>query len=86
MQRHPTFMQKRSDDWIENLAWDRNISRSRKFGIPIPVWYSTTGDVILPTDEQLLRGPVDPTVDAPEGHENEENRPEILVLDTRFTS
>ncbi len=86
MQRHPIFMQKRSDDWIENLAWDRNISRSRKFGIPIPVWYSATGDVILPTDEQLLRGPVDPTVDAPEGHENEEHRPEILVLDTRFTS
>ncbi|HCB52131.1 TPA: hypothetical protein DEP21_06285 [Patescibacteria group bacterium] len=31
MQWHPEFMKKRSDDWIENLQWDRNISRSRKF-------------------------------------------------------
>lgn len=31
MQRFPEFMKKRSNDWINNLAWDWNISRSRKF-------------------------------------------------------
>ncbi|MEI7558942.1 MAG: class I tRNA ligase family protein, partial [bacterium] len=34
MQWHPEFMKKRSNDWIENLQRDRNISRSRKYGIP----------------------------------------------------
>jgi valyl-tRNA synthetase len=31
MTRYPEFMKKRSNDWINNLAWDWNISRSRKF-------------------------------------------------------
>ena len=39
MKWFPEFMKKRSNDWIENLHRDRNISRNRKFGIPIPVWY-----------------------------------------------
>jgi isoleucyl-tRNA synthetase len=56
MQRHPEFMKKRSDDRIENLQRDRNISRSRKYGIPIPVWYDReTQEVILPDDKQLAK-------------------------------
>lgn len=84
----PPFMQKRSTDWIENLQWDRNISRSRKFGIPIPVRYSKkTDQVILPHPDKL---PIDPTKDLPqelpEDHTPEDIYPEQMVLDTRFTS
>jgi len=69
MHRYPGFMKKRSDDWIENLQRDRNISRSRKYGIPIPVWYdSKTEEIVLPTEEQLNKGPVDPTSELPEGY------------------
>jgi valyl-tRNA synthetase len=54
MNRYPEFMKKRSNDRIQNLHRDRNISRSRKFGIPIPVRYSEkTGEIILPTEKQL---------------------------------
>ena len=56
MQRYPEFMKKRSDDRIENLQRDRNISRSRKYGIPIPVRYDReTQAVILPDDHQLSK-------------------------------
>ncbi|MEI7562485.1 MAG: class I tRNA ligase family protein [bacterium] len=55
MQWHPEFMQKRSNDWIENLQRDRNVSRSRKYGIPIPVRYSKSGEIILPREEQLSK-------------------------------
>lgn len=86
MHRYPAFMKKRSDDWIQNLQWDRNISRSRKYGIPIPVWYDKDGNIILPSDTQLSKTSVDPTIDIPDGHSAEHIRPETLVLDTRFTS
>jgi valyl-tRNA synthetase len=31
MKRYPEFMKKRSEEWIDNLHRDRNISRARKF-------------------------------------------------------
>lgn len=91
MHRYPDFMKKRSNDWIENLHWDWNISRARKFGIPIPVRYSNkTGEIILPTVEQLASGPVDPTSQTPaklpEWHTEQDIRAEEMVLDTWFTS
>ena len=87
MQWHPEFMKKRSNDWIENLQRDRNISRSRKYGIPIPVRYNIANDeIILPSAEQLARGPIDPTSELPDGYTAEQVRGETLVLDTRFTS
>ena len=87
MQWHPEFMKKRSNDWIENLQRDRNISRSRKYGIPLPVRYTTANnEIILPSEEQLARGPIDPTSDLPDGYTAEQVRGETLVLDTRFTS
>lgn len=87
MQRHPEFMKKRSNDWIENLQRDWNISRSRKYGIPIPVRYNITNDeIIFPSREQLARGPIDPTSELPDGYTAEQVRGETLVLDTWFTS
>ncbi len=87
MNWYPNFMKKRSNDWIENLHRDRNISRNRKFGIPIPVWYDVnTNEIILPSDEQLERWPVDPTVDLPDGYTANQVKWETLVLDTWFTS
>lgn len=87
MSWHPEFMQKRSNDWIENLQRDRNISRSRKYGIPIPVRYdSKTEEIIFPSEKQLAKWPIDPTSEAPDGYSMDQVRWETLVLDTRFTS
>ena len=83
----PDFMKKRSNDWINNLQWDRNISRSRKFWIPLPVWYKKwTKEIILASKEQLARWFVDPSVDLPDWYTSDEVDGETLVLDTWFTS
>jgi valyl-tRNA synthetase len=86
MNRFPSFMKKRSDDWINNLQRDRNISRSRKYWIPIPVRYDKDDKIILPDDKQLSKWMIDPTVDIPDWYSADQVRPEILVLDTWFTS
>lgn len=88
MNWHPEHMKKRSDNWIDGLSRDWNISRNRKFGIPIPVWYSKkTGEMILPTAEEL---PVDPTSQLPKNlpawHTADDVFGDELVLDTWFTS
>lgn len=63
IKRYPEYMKKRYDERVENLKWDRCISRQRFYGIPIPVRYSKkTGEVILPDADQL---PVDPINDKP---------------------
>ena len=87
MNWYPDFMKKRSNDWINNLQWDWNISRSRKFWIPLPVWYKKwTKEIILASKEQLARWFVDPSVDLPDGYSADEVDGETLVLDTWFTS
>lgn len=86
MDRYPGFMKKRSDDRVGNLQRDWNISRSRKFGIPIPVRYDKNDNLILPSAEQLEKWVVDPTVDLPDGYTLDQVRGETLVLDTWFTS
>lgn len=82
----PGFMKKRSNDWIENLQRDRNISRLRKFWIPIPVRYDQSWNIILPSEEQLSKWMIDPSTDLPDGYTADQVTPENLVLDTRFTS
>lgn len=84
----PAHMQKRYNDRVENLERDWNISRSRSFGIPIPIWYSKkTGELILPDTDQL---PVDPLSETPKNlpawHTLEDIACEEMVLDTWFTS
>lgn len=81
----PSHMRKRYNDWIENLERDRNISRSRDFGIPIPVWYhKTTNEIILP--QESINLPIDPLIHTPDWYTKDQLIPETMVLDTRFTS
>ena len=57
---HPQFMKQKFDSWLEGLKWDWNISRSRYYGVPFPVWYCEDCHKIILPDEKDL--PVDPTV------------------------
>ena len=60
---YPNYMKTRYVEWINNLAWDWNISRQRYFGVPIPVWYcEKCNEVILPNEKDL---PVNPLKDLP---------------------
>jgi len=60
---HPEHMRVRYENWVNGLKWDWNISRQRHFGVPIPVWYCSKCNEILPADEEQL--PADPLVDKP---------------------
>lgn len=69
---HPSFMQSRYTNWVENLTGDWLVSRQRVFGVAIPLWYRLDADgntdydsPIVPADTQL---PVDPVEDVPEGY------------------
>ena len=83
---YPPYMEKRYNDWVENLGWDWAISRQRFFGVPIPVWYAPDGTVIPASLEQL---PVNPQTDKPldcRGYDPDELIPDKDVLDTWATS
>ena len=84
----PEYMEKRYENWVENLEWDWCVSRQRDFGVPVPLWYSTkTGEPILPDESQL---PVDPEDDTPgnlpDDHTRDDIEPATDVLDTWHTS
>jgi valyl-tRNA synthetase len=60
---YPSFMQKRFQQWVENLNWDWCISRQRFFGVTFPVWYCRDcGDIHVAERGEL---PMDPTISAP---------------------
>ncbi|RLV49704.1 valine--tRNA ligase [Nocardioides mangrovicus] len=72
----PPHMKVRYDNWVSGLTGDWLISRQRYFGIPFPVWYplDDEGDPdyahpLLPREDQL---PIDPSVDAPAGYEEDQ--------------
>lgn len=55
---HPSFMQSRYKNWVENIGWDWCISRQRFFGIPFPVWHCLDCNEVILADSSML--PVDP--------------------------
>ncbi len=56
----PDYMEKRFDDWVENMDWDWVISRQRVFGTPIPFYYCENCSKIIPAEISEL--PIDPTL------------------------
>ncbi|HLC81124.1 MAG TPA: valine--tRNA ligase [Candidatus Nanoarchaeia archaeon] len=81
---HPQHMKHRLDNWIAGLNWDWSISRQRKFGVPIPVWYDLEGKIYFADESQL---PVDPLKDRPLNVPPKITLiPETDVFDTWFTS
>lgn len=81
---HPPHMKHRLDNWIKGLNWDWSVSRQRKFGVPIPVWYDEKGNVYYADESQL---PVDPLKDKPlNAPKMIKLIPETDVFDTWFTS
>lgn len=55
---HPPHMKSRLDDWIDGLRWDWNLSRQRRYGVPIPMWLCE--DCTTPVPAPLEALPVDP--------------------------
>jgi valyl-tRNA synthetase len=84
---HPKSMKIKLDNWINGIAFDWCISRSRYFGVPFPIWYSKRageeGKILLPEISQL---PVDPLRDLPQGYARDEVEPDLDVMDTWATS
>lgn len=81
----PEHMRVRLEDWINGLKYDWNISRQRFYGVPMPVWFTKDGDIVLPDEKHL---PVDPLEDKYQG--SDYNADELIgdpdVMDTWMTS
>jgi len=80
----PGFMFKRYENWVKGLEWDWSISRSRHFGVPIPVWYCDKCNKVILADEKDL--PVDPLQVKKKCKCGGIGKGEKMVLDTWATS
>ena len=60
---HPSHMNARYKEWVQNIMWDWCISRQRYFGVPFPVWYCKNCGKIIIADEKDL--PVNPLTSKP---------------------
>lgn len=81
---YPEHMKKRYDNWVNGLEWDWSISRNRHFGIPIPAWECSCGELVVADEKDL---PIDPTsVEKKCSKCGEVMIPEVMVLDTWATS
>ena len=81
---YPEFMKKRYDNWVNGLEWDWSISRNRHFGIPIPAWECSCGEIVVAKESEL---PIDPlTVEKKCPKCEKVMNPESMVLDTWATS
>ncbi len=59
---HPEFHKKRLIDWINSVASDWPISRSRFYATEIPVWRCTScGAILVPEEGRYYRPWIDPT-------------------------
>lgn len=85
---HPSYMQKRYEEWVSGLKWDWCISRERFFGVPIPASVCDSCEfVYIPEADKF---PTDPKIESeikscPECKKGK-LIPEKGVLDTWFTS
>ncbi len=88
IQWYPAAMKHRYVDWVEGLKWDWCVSRQRRFGIPIPLWYcGDCGAPILPEDADLPLNPAETAPKAPCARCGGTGfTPETSVLDTWATS
>ena len=84
---HPSHMQARYNEWVENIMWDWCISRQRYFGVPFPVWYcKECGNPMFATKEQLPVNPLTTSPSSPCSCGCNEFTPETDVMDTWATS
>lgn len=86
---HPSYMEVRFRNWVENLKWDWCVSRQRYYGVPFPLWTCRSCGEVIPADDDQL--PVDPTVSLPSGGAcpkcgSSDVEPEHDVMDTWMTS
>lgn len=86
---HPSYMQNRYNEWVENIMWDWCISRQRYFGVPFPVWYcSKCGNSIFAKKDDLPINPLSdkPSIDCCPKCGCKDFEPETDVMDTWATS
>lgn len=85
---HPSYMEKRYQEWVSGLKWDWCISRERFYGIPIPVFNcDSCTEIVIPEESEF---PMDPKAQRSEVAcpycKTGKLIPESNVLDTWFTS